>query len=359
MSRYAALLAVSFSACSCPGSSPGGPDASQDVDAAFPPDASTPACGDEDGLPARVTQAGASVLLECDASSAVLAITTFEDGIVRLRYGADDRGSLVPLTRPAERAPLTGRRGASVVLCTSLLTLEAEPGTCRLSARLADGRVLLEDGDGGGWFAGRALATGETTERDVVGVSRRAPPGERLYGLGLHTRAGSGLDLRGRTVELYNTDAYDPGAGGFRPDAPMLYESIPFYLGLRAGAAYGVFTDNTHRTRFDLAATDLFRTTVTAWGGAIDQWLVAGPALRDVVRRYTLLTGRMPLPPRWSLGFHLSRWEGPCDGSPADRPISRWAWAKRVRESIINRTVFPLSRKYSAIVTAANAAFTR
>ncbi|MNN04050.1 hypothetical protein D3C81_1167650 [compost metagenome] len=31
------------------------------------------------------------------------------------------------------------------------------------------------------------------------------------------------------------------------------------------------------------------------------------------------------------------------------RAISRWAWAKRVRESISNSTFLPLSRKYSAI----------
>ncbi|MNN26825.1 hypothetical protein D3C81_1403430 [compost metagenome] len=36
-------------------------------------------------------------------------------------------------------------------------------------------------------------------------------------------------------------------------------------------------------------------------------------------------------------------------GSPMARAISRWAWAKRVSESISNRTFLPLSRKYSAM----------
>ena len=46
-------------------------------------------------------------------------------------------------------------------------------------------------------------------------------------------------------------------------------------------------------------------------------------------------------------------------GSPAARPISRWARANRVSESITNSTFLPASRKYSAIVVAAYAACTR
>jgi len=35
---------------------------------------------------------------------------------------------------------------------------------------------------------------------------------------------------------------------------------------------------------------------------------MAGPSAADVMRQYTALTGRMPLPPLWALGFHQSRW---------------------------------------------------
>ena len=39
-------------------------------------------------------------------------------------------------------------------------------------------------------------------------------------------------------------------------------------------------------------------------------------------------------------------------GSPAARPISRWARPKRVTESIMRSTFLPLSRKNSAIDVA-------
>ena len=46
-------------------------------------------------------------------------------------------------------------------------------------------------------------------------------------------------------------------------------------------------------------------------------------------------------------------------GSPAASPISRWAKAKRVSESINKSTLLPWSRKYSAMAVAVKAACTR
>ena len=301
------------------------------VTASAPSAPPPPRCGDTDGVPSGVTRDDAAHTLSivCDGDAKSIALTMLDDGIARIRYGVEVPGSLVSIARPPSASPLVvGKRGAAAVVCTKELEIAIEPHRCLLVAKdVATGTIVLDDTGGGGFFRGRATAKSadpvRATERDVIGVVHASPPGERFYGLGLHTatRAGQGLDIRGSVVELYDTDAFDDAAGGFRPDATSLYESIPFYVGLRGKAAYGVFTDNTHRLRFDLASADPAKVRATAWGGAIDQYLVAGPSMRDVVRRYTLLTGRAPMPPAWALGFHQSRWEGPCDGSPVDRPF--------------------------------------
>lgn len=292
-----------------------------------------PACGDEDALPARATRDGGSLRVVCDGPAGELAVSALAEGIVRIRYGRGAGGSIVPIDRPPPEEPLrAGSRAGRAVVCTRAIEMEIVPGTCAIVAKdVATGTIVLEDGEQGGFFR----------DGDLVGVTRALAPGEHLYGLGLHTAssAARGLDVRGSIVELYNTDAYDADAGGFRSDASPLYESIPFYSGLRGKAAYGVFTDNTHRMRFDAGATEKDRLRVTAWGGTIDQYLVPGPHLRDVVRRYTRLTGTTPLPPPWALGFHQSRWEGPCDGAPADRPFCSAAQiaavAQRLRDEKI------------------------
>lgn len=289
------------------------------------PEATGPTCGDtEDELPegVAVDPGSHTVASTCDGEATGLLLTVLDDGLVRLRYGSNvvadgARGSLVPVERPAATKALrVGRRGAAAVVCTEALEIAITPRTCALSAKdVATGAIVLDD-----------AAAGYFRDADGVGVVHTSPPGERFYGLGLHTAtqatgARSGLDLRGSVIELYNTDAFDAAAGGFRADSKSLYETIPFYAGLRGKTAYGVFTDNTHRQTFDLAASDPGRVRVHARGGAIDQYLVAGPSLREVLRRYTRLTGLPPMPAPWALGFHQSRWEGPCEGNPAERPF--------------------------------------
>ncbi|HEY8497857.1 MAG TPA: TIM-barrel domain-containing protein, partial [Limnochordales bacterium] len=76
----------------------------------------------------------------------------------------------------------------------------------------------------------------------------------------------------------------------------------------RGGRAWGLFVHNTHRSLFDLGASEPERLEVGVEGGVLDCFVMAGPSLEQVVQRYTQLTGRMPLPPRWALGFHQSRW---------------------------------------------------
>jgi alpha-glucosidase len=295
------------------------------------PSPPVPSCGEADDLPAGATRKDAAhtVTIACDGDAKSIVVTVLDDGLVRLRYGNDlaatiddARGSLVAIERPESKAPLlVGRRGTSATICTKELEVSVEPHRCTLLAKdVVTGVVVLDDTGGGGFFRGSA------SEPNAIGVVHASPPGERFYGLGLHTAtqatgARHGLDMRGSVVDLRNTDAFDAAAGGFRPDSPSLYESIPFYVGLRGKTAYGLFTDNTHRLRFDLASSDPSKVRATAAGGAIDQYLVAGPTMREVVRRYTLLTGRTPMPPPWALGFHQSRWEGPCDGTPAERPF--------------------------------------
>ncbi len=320
--RYARPLALFSIAAlaACVGEPRDAYDGDRPDENVAPQDGTDPAatCGESAELPPRAKRDDAkhTVIAECDGEAKELAVTVADDGLVRLRYGTDDRGSIVPVSAPAATAPLrAGRRSSSIVVCTNEFEILIDPGRCAVHAtEMATRKTILEDGEGDGFFK----------KDSQVGVVRRSPEHERFYGLGLHTAAGRsarGLDLRGTVIELYNTDAFDPASVGFKPDTPSLYESIPFYIGLREGTAYGVFTNDTFRTKFDLASSDPNAVRLTTSGPRVDQWLVAGPSMKDVLRRYTQLTGRMPIPAPWTLGFHQSRWEGPCEGAPADRPF--------------------------------------
>jgi alpha-glucosidase len=127
-------------------------------------------------------------------------------------------------------------------------------------------------------------------------------PTERYYGLG--ERCGD-MDRALRRFRLRNTDALGYDASTTDP----LYKHIPFYIthDKTAATAFGLFYDTYADCEFDFGAErsayhGLFRSFV-AEAGDLDYYVIAGPAVADVTRRFTWLTGRPAFPPQWSLGY--------------------------------------------------------
>jgi alpha-glucosidase len=135
---------------------------------------------------------------------------------------------------------------------------------------------------------------------DGFRVTRAMPEDEHYYGLG--DKAGR-LDRRSRAFTNWNADAY-----GWQESSDPLYKSIPFFVGLRQGKAYGIFLDDTWRTWFDFGSRTRGGVSFGAEGGELDYYFIAGPQPKSVVQRYAALTGTTPLPPLWTLGFQQSRY---------------------------------------------------
>jgi alpha-glucosidase len=184
----------------------------------------------------------------------------------------------------------------TLTLRTTSVELRIAKSPARLEFRDArTGLVINRDAPafGMGWNGPRVIAFKQRL-RDDVGL-------ERYYGLGEKTR---GLDKGGNLYTMWNSDI--PGYDG-RTDP--LYQSIPFYIGLHHGIAYGIYFDNTYRSEFNMGAGNALQLmSFGAEGGELDYYFIYGPGMKDVVRRYTLLTGRPPLPPLWALGYQQSRW---------------------------------------------------
>lgn len=123
---------------------------------------------------------------------------------------------------------------------------------------------------------------------------------EAFYGLG---DKATHLNLRGRRLVNWNSDTYS-----FQFNQDPLYRSIPFYIGLNDGNAYGIFFDNTFKTYFDFAAEEQDQTSFWSEGGELQYYYIHGPNMMDVVKRYHSITGTHYLPPLWALGYHQCRW---------------------------------------------------
>ncbi|RCW74765.1 alpha-xylosidase [Saliterribacillus persicus] len=116
--------------------------------------------------------------------------------------------------------------------------------------------------------------------------------GEYLYGLG---ERFTPFVKNGQTVDIWNRD------GGTSSD--QSYKNIPFYL---SNKGYGVFVNHPEEVNFELGSETVARAQFSVEGEYLDYYLIDGPTPKEVISRYTELTGKPALPPAWSFGLWLS-----------------------------------------------------
>ncbi|MEK7785798.1 MAG: TIM-barrel domain-containing protein, partial [Chloroflexota bacterium] len=145
------------------------------------------------------------------------------------------------------------------------------------------------------------VALGARGEQIVVRKALR--PGEHIYGLGEKT---GWLDKRGRKYKMRNSDVWLEHPAGIGNATDPLYASFPVFVVHSASRSYGIFVDNAEFVEFDFTNEDCYEFSAPA--DVLNYYVLPGPTLPDVLRQYTDLTGRMPLPALWTLGFHQCRW---------------------------------------------------
>lgn len=116
--------------------------------------------------------------------------------------------------------------------------------------------------------------------------------GELIYGLG--ERFGP-LVKNGQSVDIWNAD------GG--TSSEQAYKSIPFHLSNRG---YGVLVNDPGHVSYEIGSESVERVQFSVSGEVLEYFVIAGPTPKDVLGRYTALTGRPPVVPAWSYGLWLS-----------------------------------------------------
>lgn len=243
--------------------------------------------------PAKTGVAARADGLELHAGNVLMRVTALTDSIVRVRIGRDGK-----LPEDASWAVLPEMRAASTKVMptpdgfrTAALVVHVDPTTLALTVTDPAGKVITAD-------AAQPLNLDGT----AFTLRKKLPIGEHIFGLG--DKTGGDLDRRGNTYVDWNSDT-----PGFTSATDPIYKSIPFFIGVGGdGGSYGVLLDNTWRTWFDFGHKDADTLAMGGPNGPIDYYIIAGPTMREVVRRYTDLTGKAPLAPKWALGYQQSRW---------------------------------------------------
>jgi alpha-glucosidase len=233
-------------------------------------------------------------------AQAVATITALSPEVIRVRVtrggreGRDHSYAVINRSLGDPGAAFGGDDKRSTIT-TSALAVTVQHAPFRVSFATKAGQSLDQDD----------AQRGIVFEGGGVRVSKRLRDDEHVYALGEKTGAFDkrGWKLGGYSATMWNSDTF-----GYDGSTDPIYVSVPFYIVLRHGVAFGVFLDNTWRSNFDIGHQTEGVLSFGADGGPLDYYFIYGPEPKKVIERYTALTGRMPLPPLWSLGYHPCRY---------------------------------------------------
>ncbi|WP_256760052.1 alpha-xylosidase [Cohnella sp. WQ 127256] len=129
---------------------------------------------------------------------------------------------------------------------------------------------------------------GETFVREQLDLGI----GEYVYGLG---ERFTPFIKNGQSVDIWNNDG---GTG-----TQQSYKNIPFYV---TNKGYGVFVNQPDLVSYEIASERVSKVQFSIPGQSLEYYVIGGPEMKDVLERYTDLTGKPALPPAWSFGLWLT-----------------------------------------------------
>lgn len=225
--------------------------------------------------------------------NAWLTVTVFSEAIINInicRHKEPDTNPFSVIPNP-EKVPFNTDVSPDVItLTTGLVCLEMTTSPVRFTFKTKAGNVINEDDE----QFGTSFIEGQVT------AYKKLQEGERFIGLGEKTGP---LDRRGRGYQHWNTDCF-----GYGSESDPLYCSTPFYIGVHNGLSYGIFLDNSYKSFFNFGASNDRFSSISADGGDMNYYFIYGETVADILNSYSKLTGYMPLPPLWSIGYQQCRY---------------------------------------------------
>jgi alpha-D-xyloside xylohydrolase len=252
----------------------------------------------------RSTRSGARLEVAADDGSVLhLALTFVAPEVLRVQLFSDTpppRRTLMLLSTAFEPVAATFERDErGVTLDSGVLRARIERNPFRMSIAAADGRELFGqqrlDRAMLGWAAYPMGFSRDADGRLAFHETFRLQPDEHLYGLG---EQYGPLDKRGQRIVSWNRDV--SGLTG----SALTYFNVPLFL---SSLGYGIFVNHSSPITYELGWPGLETAAFRAEDRYLDYFLIYGPQPKDILARYSQLTGRAPVPPLWSFGTWMSR----------------------------------------------------
>lgn len=212
------------------------------------------------------------------------------EGVIGVRTthhgGRAPRRPEFALSPAEESAAKTARAGSTVELTSGELSLKVDTEAPWRLDFTAAGRALTSVGRRGTGFATDAEGRHFMLTQLSLGV------GESVYGLG---ERFTPFVRNGQSVDIWQAD------GG--TSSEQAYKNVPFHLTDRG---YGVFVNHPGQVSYEVGSESVGQVQFSVEDQSLEFFVVYGPTPKEILARYTALTGRPALPPDWSFGLWLS-----------------------------------------------------
>ncbi len=231
--------------------------------------------------------------IEYKLTNALFNIYIINNDIIRFRFTNQSEFSKVPSYAVIYHSSVAFSFNDTkdyYQVSTSELIVRISKSPCRVSIYNKEMNLINED----------EKSFGMSYDCDEVKCYKTLFKNELFYGLGEKTK---NLKKNGEFWTMWNSDT-----PAYNEKTDPLYQSIPFFIGIRDHKAYGIFFDNTYKSYFNMGASNNRFYWFGAEKGELDYYFINGPEIKKVINLYSMLTGRMELPPKWSLGYQQSKW---------------------------------------------------
>lgn len=181
--------------------------------------------------------------------------------------------------------PHIATNDADISLQSGDLKVAVDKNDFGLNFYNGDTKINAGDAKGLAWIEG-------PNDKTYMRAQLNLDVGENIYGLG---ERFTPFVKNGQTVDIWNKD------GG--TSSEQSYKNVPFYL---SSKGYGVFVNHPEEVNFEIGSESVSKSQFSVAGEYLDYYIINGPTPKDVIRRYTDLTGKPALPPAWSFGLWLT-----------------------------------------------------
>lgn len=181
-----------------------------------------------------------------------------------------------------------------LTIASGSLRLEVEKSTCAMTFFRGEEKITSSGAKDLAYMKTdfRGFAYDKGTQDAYMRERLNLSVGELIYGLGERFTA---FVKNGQSVDMWNAD------GGTSTE--QSYKNIPFYI---SNKGYGVFVNHSERVSFEVATEAVTKVEFSVPGESLDYFLINGPTMKEVLMRYTDITGKPALPAPWTFGLWLS-----------------------------------------------------